>query len=106
MAIYPSHPPSSTLHHSNTPFLQYSIAPILHHSARQDSRTRTTTRTRTKLLTGIGGAEFRGNFPRGAFFFVGGPMEGYEDGLGKVETGGAASFSCPHRDGYVDKNVT
>src|SRR4029077_13365396 len=36
------------LQYSNTPILQYSNTPILHHSARPDSRTRTTTRTRTK----------------------------------------------------------
>src|SRR5260221_7697342 len=34
----------------STPTLQYSHTPILHHSAWPDSRTRTTTRTRTKRL--------------------------------------------------------
>src|SRR5260370_19136643 len=35
----------------NSAKAQYSNTPVLHHSARQDSRTRTTTRTRTKGLT-------------------------------------------------------
>src|SRR5260370_17847470 len=96
MAIYPSHPPSSTLHHSNTPFLQYSIAPILHHSARQDSRTRTTTRTSTKLLTAMGGGGFRGNCSRGPFLWVGGHWEGSDRGLSKVETG-VATCLCARR---------
>src|SRR5258707_9173536 len=44
------HSITPSLHHSITPSLHHSITPSLHHSARPDSRTRTTTRTRTKRL--------------------------------------------------------